>query len=107
MIPDFAGDLPPSEGFRYQGTTVLKQEDLELELFAEMIELDGERCLLATIRDVTESQRLESSVPPGPEDERLWGFWRVVLLTISLAPLRPAGTSCDARSKRHGYRNGR
>jgi PAS domain S-box-containing protein len=46
-------------GFRVQGRTS-KQEILELELFAELIDLDGQQCLLAITRDITDVQRLES-----------------------------------------------
>jgi PAS domain S-box-containing protein len=58
MIRNFS-DSGRLRGFRYQGKTS-KEETLELEMFAEMIDLNGEKCLLATARDVTEAQRLEA-----------------------------------------------
>jgi PAS domain S-box-containing protein len=46
-------------GFRLQGQTS-KQETLQLEVFAELIDLEEDRCLLAITRDITESLRLET-----------------------------------------------
>ncbi len=48
-------------GFRMQCKNS-KQEILELEVFAELIELDGQTCLLAISRDISESQRLEAQL---------------------------------------------
>ena len=45
-----------------------KGESREAEVWAESIELDGQPCVLAITRDVTEIRTTGSSVPSGPED---------------------------------------
>jgi PAS domain S-box-containing protein len=46
-------------GFQTQYTTS-KGKKREAEVSAELVELDGQRCMLAIIRDITETQQLEA-----------------------------------------------
>ena len=64
------------DGVPTRNTQPRTEEIREAEVSAELIELDGQRCVLAITRDITETLQSGSAVPPSPEDGSGGAFGR-------------------------------